>query len=61
MKITIVTTKGGVKIADLEASNALDLAEALKLEGFMQINLDGESTVLLNPAHLVRVDIDPGD
>ncbi len=63
MKVTIYSTKGRVKIADMPIDGVADLVDALNRERprYLQFNLDGTGTTYINRDQITRIDVDEPD
>lgn len=57
MKATVYLTDGQLDFADLDDDTALDLKQGLSTEQFLTFDMDG-TTVLVNAAHIVRIDLE---
>lgn len=61
MQLTIITTSGKLSIGEFADDSILELTETLQSgddAGFLLFQMD-EAMVYVNPAHIVRVDIEP--
>lgn len=58
MKVKIYLSDGGeLSIGDFDKNSALDMVTELPDEPFAKFEMDG-ATVVVNTAHIVRIDID---
>lgn len=63
MKVTVYLSDGAeLEIADFDEASALDLRESLNVReaDWLTFDMDG-ATVLVNRAHVVRIDFETGD